>query len=337
MEVTPAKSKSWKLDCRPGRKPIQQNYRLEKRCFGLFSFCAQRYTICNCIVVGQMSQHAAIAIGVAHAGDLVELPGAVNGAKEFHRWAQAQGYATTLIIDEIESVTVERLKTAIKSSIANDTERLLIYFAGHGIEPSVNTAYWLLSNWQADSDEAVNVSLSLANAKRTALAQIAVFSDACRSTVTDAALVGGSSIFPKPGGSPAKLPQWDHFFASRLGEVSQEVPGADPTQAYGIFTRCVMQALNGNADKAIEKRDSDLRVVSSGTLAGFWRMRCRWKAEKPPEPRFNFQKSFRDGAHKDIYLTIKAPWTGGGSLNHSGDWIPPPRHGAALPKSPPRQ
>ena len=253
-----------------------------------------------------MTDRAVIAIGVKHAGDLVELPGAVNGAKEFARWAEAQGYSTTLITDEATPVTVARLKTAIKDVVKGSAERLLIYFAGHGIQPSVNTAYWLLSNWQDDSDEAVNVSLSLANAKRTALEQISVFSDACRSTVKDAALVGGSSIFPKPSSSPAKLPQWDHFFASRLGEVSQEVPGTDPTQAYGIFTRCVMQALNGNADKAVEQRENRLRVVTSGKLAGFLEDAVPLESGKTKGAAVQFPEVISGWrSPKDIYVAIE--------------------------------
>lgn len=219
-----------------------------------------------------MGKQVAIAIGVKRAGKLAELPGAVNGAKEFHAWAERQRYDAHLVTDEAEPVTVQKLKGLIKTIIDDgEADRLLIYFAGHGIQPSVNTTFWLLSRWEDDSDEAVNVNLSFANAKRSGIGQIAVFSDACRSTVKDAAYVGGASIFPKPPASVVKLPQWDHFLASRLGEVAQEVPGTDATEAYGIFTRCVMQALSGAAESAIESRPGKLppRGVTSAKLATF--------------------------------------------------------------------
>ena len=87
----------------------------------------------------------AVAIGIAHAGSLPELPGAVNGAKEFCDWAKQQGYDVHLVSDETAQATVEKLKTSPSKSIIDEgeTERLVIYFAGHGIQPSVNTAYWL--------------------------------------------------------------------------------------------------------------------------------------------------------------------------------------------------
>jgi predicted secreted acid phosphatase len=110
----------------------------------------------------------AVAIGIAHAGSLPELPGAVNGAKKFCDWAKQQGYEVHLVSDETAEVTVEKLKTLIKDIIdEGETERLVIYFAGHGIQPSYNTAYWLLSRWDNDSDEAINFNLSFANAKRS--------------------------------------------------------------------------------------------------------------------------------------------------------------------------
>jgi hypothetical protein len=256
-----------------------------------------------------MAKNVAIAIGIKRAGDLVELPGAVNGAKEFADWAEKQGYSTELITDEADKpVTVARLKDTINAIIhRDDVERLLIYFAGHGIQPSVNVAYWLLSNWQSDSDEAVNVSLSFANAKRTALGQISVFADACRSTVKDAALVGGSSIFPKPAGSPAKLPQWDQFLASRLGEVSQEVSGTETTQAYGIFTRCVMQALNGDAHEAIEKRQDRSYVVTSGKLADYLEDTVPLESGKTPGAAVQFPEVLPGWrVPKDVYATFPA-------------------------------
>jgi caspase domain-containing protein len=140
----------------------------------------------------------AVAIGIAHAGSLPELPGAVNGAKKFCDWAKQQGYEVHLVSDETAEVTVEKLKTLIKDIIdEGETERLVIYFAGHGIQPSYNTAYWLLSRWDNDSDEAINFNLSFANAKRSAIDQIAVFGDACRSTVPDGHRWGEAAFSPR--------------------------------------------------------------------------------------------------------------------------------------------
>ena len=169
-----------------------------------------------------MGKFVAVAIGIKRAGGLSELPGAVNGAKQIHNWVERQGYESHLVTDATGEVTLARVKSLIKGIVdKGEAERLLIYFAGHGIQPVANSAYWLLSRWDEDSDEAVNVNLSFANAKRTGIVQIAVFADACRSSVPEAATVGGGSIFPKPPSAAGRLPQWDHFLASRLGEVAR--------------------------------------------------------------------------------------------------------------------
>lgn len=209
-----------------------------------------------------------------NADKLPSLPGAVQGAKEFAEWAKSHEYAFHLVTDEgNQRVTVQRLTDIVKAVLKDIPERLLLYFAGHGIQPTSGTAYWLLSNWEDDSDEAVNVTLSLSNAKRSGIEQIGVFADACRSTVADAASVGGRSIFPKSATSLGKQPQWDQFFASRLGEIAQEVAARSGVAAYGIFTQCLVEALGGRAPDAIEARyDSQgtaLSVVTSARLATF--------------------------------------------------------------------
>jgi len=254
-----------------------------------------------------MATYVAVAIGVANASGLPKLPGAVNGAEEFRDWAQQQGYETHLITDENGPVTVQSLKAVIDSILQNgDAERLIIYFAGHGIEPVTNSAYWLLSNWEADSNEAVNFNLSFSNAKRSGIRQIAVFADACRSTVRDAASVGGGSIFPKSTISAIKIPQWDQFLASRLGEQAQEVRGADPTKAFGVFTRCLMSALRGEADQAIENRPPS--VVPSEALANFLEDAVPLESGKIPGASVQFPDATSGWRRPaDVYAELAAP------------------------------
>lgn len=211
----------------------------------------------------------AISIGILRSGSLVELSGALNGARDFRTWAKGQGYKTFLITDEKRPVTVAQLSRLIKRVVEKiQPERLLVYFAGHGIQPSINTAYWLLSNWETDGNEAVNVNLSCYHAKRSGIHQIALFADACRATVRGASKVGGSSIFPTTTFPVRKQPQWDHFLATGLEEVAQEVPANATRDAYGIFTRCLLDALSGKAQEAFEDRGLH-RVVSSQKLADY--------------------------------------------------------------------
>lgn len=218
-----------------------------------------------------MEKRVALSIGIEHAKPLTDLPGAVEGAKDFDAWAKSQGYETHLVTDEgNKAVTVAALEDLIVKIIKeSQPDRLIVYFAGHGIEPVTGAAYWLLSGWDDNSNEAVNVNLSLANAKRSAIRQIAIFADACRSTVRDAHLIGGSSIFLKKNLSVApRSTQWDQFFAARPGASAQEVPADGALRAFGIFTRCVLRALSGTEEKAITDRPPR-RVVISDTLANY--------------------------------------------------------------------
>jgi hypothetical protein len=220
-----------------------------------------------------IAHEVAVAIAVQRAGSLIALPGALEGARDFAKWADEQGYETHLVTDEHEqgTVTVFALRELMKRIVQEQPDRLLLYFAGHGIQPSPNTPYWLLSGWEADSNEAVNVNLSNYNAKRSGIAQIAIFADACRSTVPGAAGVGGASIFPKSPPPAGRLPQWDHYYATRIEEIAQEVPASKATKAYGVFTRCLMVALSGDAQAAFEERPGKhpSHAVTSQALASY--------------------------------------------------------------------
>jgi hypothetical protein len=214
-----------------------------------------------------VGKNVALSIGIGHTGgELRDLPGAVNGARDFHAWAKEQGYESYLLTHA--EVSVKALKERIKSVVDELAERFIIYFAGHGIQQTLNTPIWLLPGWEQDDNEAVNVNLSLHHAKRSGLRQIAIFADACRSTVRGGQTVQGSSIFPKSVPvAPGIGAQWDQFYSTLLGEGAQEVVDKDEIEAFGIFTDCLMRALHGAEEKAIDTRNS--RVVSSEKLANY--------------------------------------------------------------------
>jgi len=250
-----------------------------------------------------MGKKVAVSIGIKRTGRLPELPGAVNGAKKFGDWAEGQGYETHLVTDKTGDVTVKTLKTLIKSIVdEGETERLIVYFAGHGIQPMANAPYWLLSRWEDDSDEAVNVNLSEQNAKRSGISQIAIFADACRSTARGAETVGGSSIFPKsPAALGAKGTQWDKYFASRLGDSAQEVSAKGALKAFGIFTRCVMRALYGTEAKAIANRPP--RVVISDRLADYLEDAVPFESGKTPGANVQFPEVISGWrSPNDVYI-----------------------------------
>lgn len=212
----------------------------------------------------------AISIGVRKSGQLPALDGAVADAHAFAEWATSRKkpYLTTIITDEkaTDPVTVDRLKAEINKILEEDVARLLIFYSGHGISAQGGD-YWLLSNYNRDGDEAVNLSQSMRNARRLGIGQVAIFSDACRSSLNTAAYVSGRVIFPVPGGARA-LSRYDEFLSTDIGDIAQEIPGDDPKKSYGVFSRCLLTALHGLEPDAIENRESR-KIITSTTLANW--------------------------------------------------------------------
>nr|WP_294523635.1 caspase family protein [uncultured Rhodopila sp.] len=213
-----------------------------------------------------MGKRYALAIGIRKSGQLPKLDGAVNDAHAFADWASAPGqdYTVRLVTDEDEAVTIDRLKSEIKPILDDDVDRLLIFYSGHGICAQTGD-YWLLSNYDSDSDEAVNLLQSIRNARRRGIGQIAVFSDACRSSLNTAAMVSGRVIFPPPSRNGLSSP-YDEFLSTDIGYVAQEVSNQDPAKAFGVFARCLLRALRGLEPDAAEVRAKG-KVISSGALA----------------------------------------------------------------------
>jgi hypothetical protein len=214
-----------------------------------------------------MSKRFAISIGVAQAGPLPLLQGARADAEGFANWSENHGYQTTLIIDDRIQITAEYLKKEVYAILGNDIDRLLLFFSGHGIFGHTGD-YWLLSNYANESDEAVNVALSLLNARRLPIRQLAIFADACRAPFRASPFVGGRSLFPSVTNRSRKAPQCDEFFSTDVGEVSQEVLPTSSTAGYGVFASCLLAALNGNEPRAFEER-TPLKLITSQSLANW--------------------------------------------------------------------
>ncbi|HEY0412735.1 MAG TPA: caspase family protein [Allosphingosinicella sp.] len=270
-----------------------------------------------------MGVQAAIAIGVSKAGDLPQLSGARQDAQEFADWAHANAYDhVTLIEDRAGAVTVAMIKDALKVALAKDLERLLLFFSGHGASNAV-TDFWLLTNYNTDSNEAVDLNASFNNAKRLPIGQIAVFADACRSSPPDLAGIHGSAIFPRVPTSPEVLPKWDHFLATRLGEIAQEAPGETERLAFGVFSRCLFQALRSPPGKFLERRDQPVgaRVLCSDKLADFLDETVPLESGRIPGGRVQFPET-SSGWRKprDVYLEL-----GAARRPNAHQDIPPPR------------
>lgn len=229
-----------------------------------------------------MSDRFALVIGVAQSGQLPRLDGALVDSQAFAEWTAAPGrdYQTTLITDEHEPVTIDRIKRAVDAILKENVDRLVLFYSGHGLCNQVGD-YWLLSDFERDGDEAVNLTLSMRNARRLGIRQIALFSDACRSSLNAAAFVGGRSIFPRPGRARRGLAHYDEFLSTDIGEEAQEVAQADASKSYGVFSRCVLTALHGLDMDAAEDRGAK-KAVTSDALATWLEAKVPLESGKIP-------------------------------------------------------
>ncbi|TCU32894.1 hypothetical protein [Rhizobium azibense] len=222
----------------------------------------------------------AIAIGIERAGHLIRLPAAVLGAKAFHGWASKQGYESILITDEVAPVTLNLLFRTVSEALEAEPERLLIFFSGHGTATATGDV-WLLSDWNMNGNEAVDLRLTFNHARRHPVGQIAILADACRSVLPEAAFIGGGTIFPFATREPENQPQWDQFLATRLGHIAQEYRPANQ-EHFGMFTKLLMAALMCEELEATERREGSERVVTSPALGSWLNLRLPFETGKLP-------------------------------------------------------
>lgn len=248
-----------------------------------------------------MARKVALVIGVRKAGKLAELSAAIPGAHDFARWAGAAGYQVALITDEEQPVTVHRLKREVKAGLTPfDVEKLFVYFAGHGVCVGTDVDFWLLSNCHEDDDEAVNVAQSRRVIRSHGIGHVAFFADACRTADKRFIGVHGCTLFPR--GHRTDPIELDQFYAARAGEAAQEVVCNDASRrkAFGIFTECLLTALEGRAPEAAEPsvrlNDHYGRAVTGHSLKEYIRdavasrvLEVPGAANQEPDPRAESQ------------------------------------------------
>ena len=200
---------------------------------------------------------AALVIGVSDASPLPYLPGAVNGARSFHQWAKALGYDARLVTDDKEPVTAMRMRREFEQLLTADDggiQRLLIYFAGHGLIREAEQALWLLSDWNREL-RAINVEQLRRRLGRYRVKQVAIFADACRSLPADldtADLTADAVLGrgPEPRMTAMAL---DKFVAAQDGTETFMIPGPNPEDDRCLFSGVLLEGLWGKKPGAFSQ------------------------------------------------------------------------------------
>ena len=208
-----------------------------------------------------------LAIGVGDAPPLDYLRGAVNGAHAIAAWAQSQGYLTQWLTDEVRPVELDDVKSALDALLAHQPDRLLLYFAGHGLSSWAADDLWLLSRWDQER-KGVSIATLRDRLKRYGLRQLILISDACR-TIVDANTrdVDGDPVLQR-GPFDEVLPQEDLWFAASPARAAWMIPGRTAAESRCVFSGLMTEALSGVHRQAFDEEDST-RAITNFTLANF--------------------------------------------------------------------
>lgn len=218
-----------------------------------------------------MAKYACMAIGIARAEKpTAYLPGAINGAREFAKWARASGYDTELLDDgDEEAITVEMVSETLTGLIARNSpvERLILYFAGHGIASGVGKELWLTSNWKS-AQKAIHYNLLVYRLSLYNIKNVTIVSDACSSLptgpsnaqLTEDGVLGWRDVEQVP-------PKADLLKGTSLFKKAFMLPGTRPADSRCIFSGALMEALWGHRKEAFTRGSK--RQINNFTLAAY--------------------------------------------------------------------
>lgn len=211
---------------------------------------------------------AMVVIAVSrYRGVYSNLPGTVHCARRMQEWAQQERYDVLYLGDDEDDpeirqdgITVDLLRRRIRQFLeARFIDRLVVYFAGHGVVGSHVSQYWLLTDAGNDYREAVDVEglrrgLSMCNIgganKALPAGQLCLIGDACQVIDSDTIKFVGDAIVTWHG-KEGKV-QLDRFFSCVVGEAAYHIDATRDKPAHCLFSDALVEALSGNVDEAIE-------------------------------------------------------------------------------------
>lgn len=210
-----------------------------------------------------MSRKACLAIGVGDAPPLTYLGGAVNGADALGAWARQAGYVTTVLTDRQHPVRLADVEAALEGLLPDNepTDRLLISFAGHGLQRGVEDL-WLLSKWLQEN-EAISVAAMRGFLERYNLRQLVIVSDACRKAPTTR---DTNALTSNPGLRRGRIADHrlhiDMLRATSSYTAAFMLRGKTEADDRCLFSTLIFEALSGGIDAAFMKRDGKLTLFS---------------------------------------------------------------------------
>lgn len=224
-----------------------------------------------------------IVIAVSdYAGAYKQLPGTLTSAARLATWARDPSPGRNYQVLEItdagnKPVTVDRLRKEIETLLTSTfIDRLVVYFAGHGLVRSATDQFWLLTNAAQDRREGVDLMPFIDGLKRYGIGasnpelkrgQLCIIADACRDTSRDAIHFVGDPILTSAARS--KPLDTDMFLATTLGEYAYQPAAVSGGAASCLFSDVLCDALEGTVPDVIDANHTFGAVIDNQKLANY--------------------------------------------------------------------
>ena len=236
-------------------------------------------------------EKAIIIIAVSECKGMEPLPGAIVSALRVGQWATRQNYKRLFLTDrnslfepsDINNpITVDRpvdvnwCKKSINKFLGHPVDRLIVYFAGHGMTMAPASQIWLLSGAADSDEEGIKVDAFRRGLERYNLAssnpdmrkgQVCIIADCCRNIVPLSGDFEGHKILTKRGSSSSF--HLDQFNATIRGKKAFQANPTGSREPFCIFSDVLLGALEGEAPEAVDTVLHPNPSVTSQTLEDY--------------------------------------------------------------------
>ncbi len=253
-----------------------------------------------------------------YAGAYPDLPGAITSARRLREWAEQSGedcnYKVLYLADDVfEKIDVQLVRDQVRDFVDNSfIDRLIVYFAGHGIVRSAGDQFWLLTDAANDGQEGIDVEafrrglLKCNIGDADSAGQLCIIGDACRNTGPDAIGFIGHAILTSTANMNRRI-QLDRFLSTALGNYSLQINQLGSRSAYCLFSEVMLSALRGEVKEAIDTEYHQFKpVVTNHKLAEYLWKEVRGRAAGIGE---DMEPDLLAGIHPphNFYKKLKEP------------------------------
>ena len=158
----------------------------------------------------------------------------------------------------------------------NFIDRLVVYFAGHGIVRSLSDQFWLFTDAANDIREGIDVEAfkqgllkcNIGTHNAEVDGQLCLIGDACRNVSQDVIDFHGDPIVTRAG-QPNDV-QLDQFLSTGLGQFSLQVDASGEQSAYCLFSEVLLTGLSGDVVETIEAEHHQFKpAITNHRLANY--------------------------------------------------------------------